>query len=67
MPASTTVVIPAQAGIQHAAAFRLNLSVSGILDRPPEPVIGRRESDRPVADDDSCDARVYSVTPGAVI
>jgi hypothetical protein len=30
-----------------------SISVSGILDRPPEPVIGRRESADPVADDDS--------------
>jgi hypothetical protein len=29
-------------GIQYAAAYRSITGVSGILDHPPEPVIGRR-------------------------
>jgi hypothetical protein len=34
--------MPAKAGIQYAALFDIGLSRRGILDRPPEPVIGRR-------------------------
>jgi hypothetical protein len=34
------LVIPAKAGIQYAAAYREITGVSGILDHPPEPVIG---------------------------
>jgi hypothetical protein len=30
------------------------MTVSGILDHPPEPVIGRRESADPLADDAEC-------------
>jgi hypothetical protein len=40
-------------GIQYAAAYRFIVIVSGILDHPPEPVIGRRESADPLAGDDS--------------
>jgi len=32
-------VIPAQAGIQYAEVSRFYRDVSGILDRPPEPVV----------------------------
>jgi hypothetical protein len=46
-------VIPAKAGIQYAAASRPITVVVGILDHPPEPVIGRRFRVDPVADDDS--------------
>jgi hypothetical protein len=46
--------MPAQAGIhQYAAASRLNMTVSGILGHPPEPVIGRRMRADPVAGDDT--------------
>jgi hypothetical protein len=34
--------MPAQAGIQYAAAIERNHRRYGILDHPPEPVIGRR-------------------------
>ena len=32
-----STVIPAKAGIQYAAAYRLKTKVSGILDRPVKP------------------------------
>jgi hypothetical protein len=32
-------------GIQYAAASRFIIGVSGILDRPPEPVIGLAEGE----------------------
>src|SRR5258708_6887346 len=35
---------PRKRSIQYAAASRTNLSGSGILDHPPEPVIGRRDA-----------------------
>ena len=39
--AARSVVMPAKAGIQYAAASRLIIGVSGILDHPLELVIGR--------------------------
>jgi hypothetical protein len=39
-----SVVIPAKAGIQYVASYRFNHRRLGILDRPPEPVIGRRSA-----------------------
>jgi hypothetical protein len=50
----TTAVIPRLAG--HPVRRRPHgpiASASGILDHPPEPVIGRRESADPVAGDDN--------------
>jgi hypothetical protein len=39
MENNAPVVIRAKAGIQYAAASRSIFTVSGILDRPPEPVV----------------------------
>ena len=39
------VVIPANAGIQYAAAYRLNRGVSGILDHPPQCAIAHKAGD----------------------
>jgi len=36
---------PRRRGIQYAAASRLITAASGILDRPPEPVIGLAEGE----------------------
>jgi hypothetical protein len=37
--------MPAQAGIQYAEASRWITAVSGMRDRPPEPVIGLAEGE----------------------
>ncbi len=47
---------PRRRGIQYAAASRLDHHCLGILDAPPEPVIGRPRPDR-VAEHDSMNAR----------
>jgi hypothetical protein len=52
MAAPHELVIPAKAGIQYAAAFRFILTVSGILDRPPEPVVQPAKKPDRMADDE---------------
>ena len=55
---SYSIVVPAQAGIQYAAAYQFNYCCLWNTGSPPEPVIGRAFA-RPVGGDDGRVLRCY--------